>query len=790
MIYPGDFEQKLGFDQVRQHIRTYCLSPAGAREADKITFSSNLDQISISLKQNLEFRQILERGEEFPVRYFFDPAEWLIKISLEGNYLDEKELVDLANSMQTILACLAFLKKNKEAYPELFRLTEEVTITDSLSRLIFSKIDENATVKDSASPALSRIRRTLREEQSKLRRLTDQIFRKASDEKWVPEGALPTIREGRLVIPVLAEHKRRLRGFVLDESATGQTVFIEPTEMLDANNAIRELEHAELREVITILKEITGVLHENMSAISNAFGFLARIDLIRAKARFSLEIGADMPYLKSEPALVWYQARHPLLYMTLKKSDRAIVPLDIELSAEEHMLLISGPNAGGKSVTLKTIGLLQYMLQCGLLVPLSDRSHAGIFQDIFLDIGDQQSIENDLSTYSSHLRNMAEFLRNASVNSLILMDELGSGTDPDFGGAIAQAVLHGLLDKKTWCIATTHYYNLKLFAGQHQGIRNAAMRFDDKNLQPLFILDIGKPGSSFALEIARKTGLPQHILDNAERIAGKELAGFETLVRDLEREREELSRRLRMMENQEKDLQQTAEKYKKLSSELESRKKEIIDKAKSDAQQLLKETNREIEKTIRHIRENKAERKETQKVRKGLQELSRKVTREGAPEKNAKVIPTLQEGDRVRLSGQHSTGEILSLKGKTATVRFGELKSVVDIDRLEKVGGPVKATSSPSSLNPSINLHEKRITFNSTLDLRGKRAEEVMPVLENFMDTAVLLGQAELRILHGKGEGVLRKIVRERLKRYREVASFGDEHADRGGDGITVVVLK
>lgn len=790
MIYPGDFEQKLGFDQVRQHIKTYCLSPAGAGEADKITFSSDLEWIRTSLKQNLEFRQILERGEEFPGRYFLDPAEWLKKISLEGNYLDGEELIDLANAMQTILACQAFLEKNKEPYPELFRLTEDVTVTDSISRLIFSKIDENATVKDTASPELSRIRRMLREEQGKLRRLTDQIFRKASEEKWVPEGALPTIREGRLVIPVLAEHKRRLRGFVLDESATGQTVFIEPAEMLDANNAIRELEHAEFREVIAILKEITSVLHQNISLISIAFDFLARIDMVRAKARFSVETGADMPQLKEGPALVWYQARHPLLYLTLKKSKRAIVPLDIELSREEHMLLISGPNAGGKSVTLKTVGLIQYMLQCGLLVPLSDRSQVGIFRDIFLDIGDQQSIENDLSTYSSHLRNMAEFLRSTSGNSLVLMDELGSGTDPNFGGAIAQAVLHGLLSRKTWCISTTHYYNLKLFAGQHGGIRNAAMRFDDKNLIPLFVLDIGKPGSSFALEIARKTGLPQQILHEAEQIAGKELAGFETLVRNLEREREELRRRIRRLEEQEKDLKQNMARYETLASELESRKKEIIDSAKSEAQHLLKETNREIEKTIRHIRENKAERKETQKVRKGLQELSRKVKHESS---TATVPPTtqvLQAGDRVRLSGQHGTGEILSLKGKMATVRFGELKSVVDISRLEKVGGPGKEAASYSPSRNLINLQEKRVSFSHTLDLRGKRVEEVAPLLENFMDTAVLLGQAELKILHGKGEGVLRKVVRDHLKRYKEVASFGDEHVERGGDGITVVVLK
>lgn len=789
MIYPEDFEQKLGVDQVRQIIKTYCLSPAGALEVEGMSFSTDIHCIRTNLHQNIEFKQILEKEEEFPSRYFFDPAEWLKKIALEGNYLDERELLDLANSLDTTLACLAFLKKNKDTYPELFLLTTPVAITDNLSRLIFSKVDENAMVKDSASLTLAKLRRTLREEQNRLRKLTDQIFRKAVEEKWVPEGALPTVRDGRLVIPLMAEHKRRLRGFILDESATGHTVFLEPAEMLDANNAIRELEHAELREVINILREITAVLFENLPMIRLAFQFLAHIDFVRAKARFSLEIGADIPRLDDRPALTWYQARHPLLYLSLKKNKRQIVPLDIGLTDKDSMLLISGPNAGGKSVTLKTVGLLQYMLQCGMLIPLSEKSHAGIFNDIFLDIGDQQSIENDLSTYSSHLRNMSEFLRSASGNSLVLMDELGSGTDPNFGGAIAQAVLHGLLERRTWCVATTHYYNLKLFAGQHTGIRNAAMRFDDKNLVPMFMLDIGKPGSSFALEIARKTGFPQSTLEEAEQLVGKELAGFEDLVRDIERERKELSDRMRVVEKQEVDLKQSLLRYQSLSSELESKKKEIIDRAKGEAQQLLKETNREIEKTIRHIRENKAEKKETLKVRKGLQELSQKVKKEAGNRKE--VHPeTLHEGDRVRLMGQDGTGEILSLKGKTATVRFGDLKSVIQTSKLEKVGGARKQEVTSHPRSTGINVHEKRITFNNTLDVRGKRAEEVIPMLESFLDTAILLGQAELKILHGKGEGILRKVVREQLQRYKEVASFADEHVERGGDGITVVVLK
>lgn len=785
MIYPADVEQKLGFDLIRHKLKANCLSVAAHPRVDSITFLTRGDEIRELLHQNLEFKLLLEKGEEFPSRYFFDPSEWLQTISIEGLYLEEGQLLNLANSLETILLCCTFLKNNRTDYPALFSLTETVQISQQPVQFIRSKIDDQALVKDSASPELARIRKKLREEQSRLRKLTDQIFRRAVEERWVPEGALPTIREGRLVIPIAAEHKRRMRGFVLDESATGQTVFLEPAEMLDANNEIRELEHGERREVIRILKEITTFLRTHLPEIILAFDFLSLIDFIRAKAKFSREIDADLPQVSDSPTLSWQRARHPLLYLTLK-GKRDVVPLEISLDEEDRMLLVSGPNAGGKSVCLKTVGLLQYMLQCGLLVPLSERSNMGIFQDILLDIGDQQSIENDLSTYSSHLRNMAAFIQSAGDRSLVLMDELGSGTDPNFGGAIAQAVLHSLLIKRTWGVATTHYYNLKLFAGQQPGIRNAAMRFDEKNLVPLYLLDIGKPGSSFALEIAQKTGLPAETLEEAERLVGKELAGFETLVRDLEMERQVLSEKLRENELRERQLQQTLKKYETLSAELETKKKQIIEKAKLEAQQLLRETNREIEKTIRHIRENKAEKKETLKVRKNLQSLTGKV----AAEKVIKEPEQLKEGDRVRLPGQDSAGVIQVIKGKNAVVQFGELKSVVNLTKLEKITHTMTKEFNAGTAKKTFDMGSKRANFSHTLDVRGKRVEEVSSLLDQFMDTALLLGQGEVKILHGKGEGVLRKVVRDRLKQYKEVASFSDEHVERGGDGITVVILK
>lgn len=789
MNFPHDFEGKLGFDQIRQRLNAFCLSQPALNLVGELTSSTDFDTITSLLHQNLEFKQILEKGEAFPSNHFIDPEEILKKVSLEGNYLDEPEFLQLVYSLQTIFACRDFLVKNNEFYPTLFQLTTPVTISKTIAQRILSIVDENATVKDSASPDLGRIRKRLRDEQGRVRKLVDQVYRHAIEQSWVPEGALPTIREGRLVIPILAEHKRRMKGFILDESATGQTVFMEPTEVLEANNEIRDLEHAQKREVIRILKQLTDEVRALLPELKLAYYFLAQVDFIRAKAKLSIDLNADLPQFKPTPQLKWMKAKHPLLLMSLK-GKRDIVPLDIELLERERMLLVSGPNAGGKSVCLKTVGLLQYMIQCGLLIPVSPDSVVGIFQDIFIDIGDQQSIENDLSTYSSHLKNMAFFLQHSSDQSLILMDELGSGTDPNFGGAIAQSILHSLLEKKVWGVATTHYYNLKLFAGQHSGIRNAAMRFDEKNLVPLYLLDIGKPGSSFALEIAQKTGLPKSALEEAQQLVGKELMGFESLVRNLEKEKNELTEKVRSLEKQERELKTMLSKYDSLTTELESRKREIIDKAKLEANSLLRETNKEIEKTIRHIRENQAERKETLKVRKNLQDLSKKVSHQPV-KKEFVQAGIIQAGDRVRIIGQEGSGKVVSVKGKNATVQFGEMKSVLAISKLEKLTGQtVQADTSKKLQSIGIRLHEKQSRFSPTLDVRGKRVEEAITLLEQFLDDAILLSQGEIKILHGKGEGVLRKVVRDQLKKYKQVASFADEHVERGGDGITVVVLK
>lgn len=782
-----EFEHKLGFDQVRQRIKNYCLGPLGISNVDAMKFSSDFRQVKTYLRQTQEFKLLLESGEEFPASNFFDPTDYFKTASVDGSFLEEDAFREIILSLHTILNSQRFLSQNQEKYPELFTLSQQVTIQKNLVQTLESKFDDQGKVKDQASAELARVRKKIRDEQSRVKRLVDQVFRNAVDQGWTPEGVSATIRDGRLVIPLLAEHKRKIRGFIMDESSTGQTIYLEPAEVLEANNEIRDLIHAERREVMRILKELTSLLRGHLDSLYPAYHFLGLIDFIRAKAKFSRDIRAELPQLKETPDLNWLQARHPLLELSLK-GKREIVPLTIDLTRDNSFLLVSGPNAGGKSVCLKTVGLVQYMVQCGLLPSMHDKSTVGIFSQLFLDIGDQQSIENDLSTYSSHLKNMNYFLSHANANTLVLMDELGSGTDPNFGGGIAEAILSALVERRVWGVATTHYYNLKLFASNHEGIRNGAMQFDTRKLEPLFQLEIGKPGSSFALEIARKTGLPANVIHKAEEIIGKELTGLETLMKSVAEEKQTLERKKRELEQRERKAHETLSQYQTLSTQLESQKKEIINKAKTEASSLLKETNKEIEKTIRHIRENSAEKKETRKVRQGLQSLVEKVQ----PTVKQPVVKdeNIVVGDKVRLIGQEVTGTVQSIKDGVAIVQFGDLRSQVKLKQLVRsdLVEPSAAFSKARSLG--VDVLKKQSTFVSTLDIRGKRVEEVIQVLDQFLDDAILLSQGELKILHGKGEGVLRKVVRDHLKKVKQVASIADEHVDRGGDGITIVVLK
>ncbi|MFN8341960.1 MAG: Smr/MutS family protein [Cyclobacteriaceae bacterium] len=788
MIYPDSFESRIGFDQIRALLKGHCLSELGVQRVDQLAFDNRPAEVRTRLIQNEEFRQLIERGEPYPSQHYFDPSDIFSRASLEGNFLEAPECAALAAAIRTIQSWRLLLNRLREQYPALHALSEPVQTSKELADVISSKIDENGVIRDHASPELLQIRRKLLDEQSRVRRLVDQVFRSASAAGYVPEGLSPSIRDGRMVIPLLSEHKRRLRGFIIDESSSGQTVFVEPAEVMEANNDIRELQLKDRREQIRILTELTSRIRVELPSLRTAFDFLAEMDLARARARLSGQIGGRLPHLSDQPAMEWRAARHPLLALALK-GKREVVPLNLRLDASNHFLLVSGPNAGGKSVCLKTVGLLQYMLQCGLLPPVDPDSSMGLFDSIMLDIGDQQSIENDLSTYSSHLRNMAFFVKHAGPRSLVLLDELGAGTDPNFGGGIAEAILEQLVARRTWGVATTHYYNLKAFASSRQGIINGAMKFDTVKLQPLFMLEVGQPGSSFAMEIARKTGLPGEVLSRASDIIGKDLIGLEGLIKKVNEDRQhaETERRKATALRQETDAMRA--EYEALKDELDRRRKEIIEKARLEAATLLRDTNREIEKTIRHIRENKAEKKETRKVRDGLKEITDRV-KPRQESMSGKPDRTLALHDKVRIRGQETTGTIMAIREGAAEVQFGDLRTTIRLDRLvrsdqaEQVGGALTRRTS------GINVYEKRAHFNPLLDVRGKRAEEVIALLEQFMDDAVLLGQHEVRILHGKGEGVLRKVIREQLKKTAAVASVADEHIERGGDGITVVVLK
>ena len=787
MVFPLEIEQRLGFDQIRSRLVYYCQGPLGVQQVVGMQFSSSFQQVQSLLKQNVEFKLILESESDFPSTQHGNTDEHVDRAAIEGSYLEEEAFQQIIKSLEAISACKDFFNQREDSYPALFKLSTEVPDLGNLIKSIKAKFDDQGHVRDNASVDLAKIRKELHTEQLKVKRLMDQLFRHALGQGWVADGVSAAIRDGRLVIPVLAEHKRKIKGIIVDESATGQTIYMEPAEVLEANNEIRDLHHAERREVIKILKELTSLLRIHLPEVFPAFHFLGVMDFTRAKAKFARDIQAEMPTLKNEPDLNWLHARHPLLYLSLK-GKREIVPLTIDLTDENPFLLISGPNAGGKSVCLKTVGLVQYMVQCGLLPSLHDKSTVGIFNNIFLDIGDQQSIENDLSTYSSHLKNMSFFIQHSDNKTLVLMDELGSGTDPNFGGGISESILTDLTQKKVWGIATAHYYNLKLFASNNTGIRNGAMQFDQKKLEPLFKLEIGKPGSSFALEIARKTGLPSATLQRAEKIIGAELTGLETLMKSVAEEKQWIERKKLEIGQNEKRLQEALTRYEALSNQLEEKKKEIINKAKVEASLLLSDTNREIEKTIRHIRENKAEKKETRKARQGLQTLVSKV--QPAPHDPITKKELLVEGDTVRLIGQEVSGTVLSIKGKNAVVQFGDLRSHVKLNKLVRSDLAEVNPTITRARSMGIDMLGKQSYFNPTLDVRGKRVEEIIQVLDQFIDDAILLGQSQLKILHGKGEGVLRKVIREHLKKTNQVVSLADEHVERGGAGITVVVLK
>lgn len=834
MIYPQNFEQKIGFDQIRQLVKGKCLSTLGMERVDEMAFSDDYREIDRRLEQVMEFISILQGEDDFPSQYFFDVRPSLKRIRVEGLYMDESELFDLRRSLETIRDVVRFLRQtddeeDEEAhspYPALYELAGEVMVFPMLIARINDILDKFGKVKDNASPELLRIRRELAATTGSISRSLNSILRTAQAEGYVEKDVTPTMRDGRLVIPVAPGMKRKIRGIVHDESATGKTVFIEPAEVVEANNRIRELEGEERREIIRILTDFSSVVRPHVPALLQSYEFLAEVDFIRAKALWGMETGSGKPSLEERQVVDWFDAVHPLLQISLAKHGKKVVPLDIELTREQRILLISGPNAGGKSVCLKTVGLLQYMLQCGMPVSMNERSHAGVFRHIFIDIGDEQSIEDDLSTYSSHLTNMKNMMKYCDGQSLILIDEFGGGTEPQIGGAIAEAVLKRFNQKGTFGVITTHYQNLKHFAEDHEGVVNGAMLYDRHEMRALFQLQIGNPGSSFAVEIARKIGLPEDVIADASEIVGSEYIQSDKYLQDIVRDKRYWETKRQNIRRREKQMEETIARYERELEELDRSRKEILKKAKEDAGRLLEESNARIENTIRTIKEAQAEKERTREVRQDLADFRRQVEeadKAAMEEKIARKMDRLREkqerrkerkeiqgnepsvqpvvkvkpigaGDYVRIKGQTSVGQVMELNGKNAVVMFGLMKTNVKADRLERADAPkqtntmAKATFVSSETQD--RMYEKKLNFKQDIDVRGMRGDEAVQAVTYFIDDAILVGVSRVRILHGTGSGILRTLIRQYLATVPGVADFKDEHVQFGGAGITVVDLK
>ena len=830
MIYPQNFEQKIGFDQIRQLLKEKCLSTLGEERVTDMVFSDRFNEVEERLDQVTEFVRILQEEDNFPAQYFFDVRPSLKRIRVEGMYLDEQELFDLRRSLETIRDIVRFLQKSENEeeeettspYPCLKRLAGDITVFPQLIGKINGILSPYGKIKDNASAELARIRRELASTMGSISRSLNSILRNAQSEGVVDKDVTPTMRDGRLVIPVAPALKRKIKGIVHDESASGKTVFIEPAEVVEANNRIRELEGDERREIIRILMEFSNLLRPSIPDVLLSYEFLAEIDFIRAKALFSEQITGLKPAFENKQVIDWTMAVHPLLQLSLAKHGKKVIPLDIELDEKQRILIISGPNAGGKSVCLKTVGLLQYMLQCGLLIPMHERSHAGIFSNIFIDIGDEQSIEDDLSTYSSHLTNMKIMMKNCNERSLILIDEFGGGTEPQIGGAIAEAVLKRFNQKQTFGVITTHYQNLKHFAEDHDGVVNGAMLYDRHLMQALFQLQIGNPGSSFAVEIARKIGLPEDVISDASEIVGSEYINADKYLQDIVRDKRYWEGKRQTIRQREKHMEETIARYQTEIEELQKSRKEILQKAKEEAEQLMQEANARIENTIRTIKEAQAEKEKTRQIRQELndfresldtltakeqeEKIARKIEKlkekqnrkkekkanknqenalsaqalaEQQAKKEAERLAAIVPGSYVKIKGQTSVGEVLEINGKKAIVAFGSIKTTVKLDRLERTNAQpkqadVSTKSTYISSQTQDSMYEKKLNFKQDIDVRGMRGDEALQAVTYFIDDAILIGMSRVRILHRTGTGILRTLIRKYLQTVPGVISFAD----------------
>lgn len=826
MIYPATFEQKIGFDRLREQVAGRCTMRAARERLAAEGFSTSAREIELRLSLADEMRLLLDMEHDFPGGEYPDVDYIVAKLRVEGSFLDVEEVVTLRRALAAIGGIVAFILNREERYPALYARTRGVAAFPEIVQRIDGILDRFGNVKDNASPALQEIRRSIREREGQAAKRLQAVLASAKGAGIVDADAQISIREGKAVIPVSAANKRKLSGFIHDESATGKTFYVEPVEVVEINNELRELEYAERREIVRILTEFTEAIRPDAGLIADSGDYLAEIDMLRAKGRWASENGCVKPILSTDDRLVLKNARHPLLQQTLRAAGREIVPLDLQLDRRKHILVISGPNAGGKSVCLKTTGIVQYMFQCGFPVPASEVSELPVFSSIFIDIGDEQSIDNDLSTYSSHLLNMKHMLAGASDRMLVLIDEFGSGTEPIIGGAIAEAILERLLDKGCYGVITTHYANIKYYASSVEGIANGAMMFDVQNIRPLFRLETGKPGSSFAVEIARKIGLPEDIIRVASEKAGSDHINIEKQLREIARDKhywEQKRDRIRLTDRKVEELEQN---YAEQLAKIRAERQEILKKAKQEAQQLIADANRQIENTIKTIREAQAEKELTRLARRELDDFREVVEKTDSAEKEASVAREIERierrrqrraerkaqpdakapdaapepekprevvaGSKVRMAGQDMVGVVQSVKGKRAQVAFGQILTTVDKSLLTVVSNnEYREATRPVAARTvvSVDISSRKLNFKDHIDVRGMRASEALDEVRNFIDDALMVGVGTVSILHGKGTGALKEEIRRYLRTVPEIASAADEHADRGGAGITIVTF-
>ncbi|MCL2131908.1 MAG: endonuclease MutS2 [Lentimicrobiaceae bacterium] len=801
MIYPENFEQKISFEQIKNGIAAFCISSLGKRQLQEMQFCSSYEQICKMQEETEEFRQILLFEISFPTQNYADLTAELLRLKTVGTFIEVENLCNLRASLQTIYDCLRFFEtRAKEGkYPRLSALSETVYFDETIVNEIHTIVDDKGNIRSAASEKLQTIRREMQRLENEIDKNIKKILHQSKQSRLIEDDALICLRNGRMVLPVPAANKRKIKGYIHDESASGQTVFIEPQEIFESNNLLHNFMLDEHREIVRILTVFTDRLRPDIEHILLAFNYLSQLDFIRAKAKYALHIHACKPIINNTPTIEWKKAVHPLLYLNLKQQQKQVVPLDIRLGQDFTILIISGPNAGGKSVCLKTLALLQYMFQCGLPVSVSEISEFGIFEDIFIDIGDEQSIENDLSTYSSHLKNMKTMAEQTHAKSLFLIDELGGGTDPQYGGAIAEALVELLAERKACGLATTHFGNLKFLAENHDNIENGAMLFDEKEMKPLFQLKIGAFGTSFTFEIAKQIGLNDILLQNALKKIGKSQIRYEKLLQKLEQKQSEMEKQQKMLSFTDDQLAELIAEYTQKNAEVQQKRAEIIHQARSEAKNLLKDTNKLIEKTVREIRESKADKEVTKQLREEVKLAEQAIEKTEAEEKKQNSAPVkkppeptpIKLRDTVVIEDTQTIGEITAIHENDIVVSFNSVNLRTTIDKVQKISKIQQKKINKGGQNSVLSaINSKAENFNIQLDIRGMRASDAVEQLEQYLDDALLIGTYHVSILHGKGNGILRQVVRQYLAQNKYVKSYRDEHIERGGYGITVVELQ